>query len=286
MNASDLQTQLNARLKALYMPTIRQCYQEQAQLARQEQLSYERYLLALIELECQTRQHNRIQRLLRQSKLPLEKTLDSFDRTRLPDRVAAHLNILLEGDFLDRRENVLAFGNPGSGKTHLLCAIGQALIHQGRAICFAPCNLLVQELLMAKRDLKLTSLLKKFIKLDALIIDDIGYVQQSREEMEVLFVLLAECYERTSILLTSNLPFSKWEAIFKDPMTTAAAIDRLVHHSIILELNLSSYRLEASKQKIPDTTAPDKPEAFENETKDACGLVDESCGSTRAEPCG
>ena len=286
MNASELQAQLNAGLKALYMPTIRQCYQEQAQLARQEQLSYERYLLVLIELECQNRQHNRIQRLLRQSKLPLEKTLDSFDRTRLPDRVATHLAILLEGDFLDRHENILAFGNPGSGKTHLLCAIGQALIHQGRAICFAPCNLLVQELLIAKRDLKLTPLLKKFIKLDAVIIDDIGYVQQSREEMEVLFVLLAECYERTSILLTSNLPFSKWEVIFKDPMTTAAAIDRLVHHSIILELNLSSYRLEASKQKALDTTAEETHGAFENEPTTAGGLVDESCGPTRAEPCG
>ena len=146
------------------------------------------------------------------------------------------------------RENVLAFGNPGSGKTHLLCAIGQELIHQGRRIYFTPCSLLVQDLLIAKRDLKLGRLLKRLLKYDALIIDDIGYVQQNREEMEVLFVLLAERYERGSVMLTSNLPFSKWEKIFKDPMTTAAAIDRLVHHSVILELNLTSYRLEESNK--------------------------------------
>ena len=113
---------------------------------------------------------------------------------------------------------------------------------------FIQCNLLVQELLIAKRDLKLAWAHKQFAKYEALIIDDIGYVQQSREEMEVLFTLLADRYERSSVMITSNLPFSKWEQIFKDPMTTAAAIDRLVHHSVILELNLSSYRLEQSQK--------------------------------------
>ena len=109
--------------------------------------------------------------------------------------------------------------------------------------------MLVQELLLAKRELSLPRLLKRLSKYEALIIDDIGYVEQSREEMEVLFVLLAQRYERGSVMLTSNLPFSKWERIFKDPMTTAAAIDRLVHHRVILELNLPSYRLEQSEQK-------------------------------------
>ena len=150
---------------------------------------------------------------------------------------------------MDRCENVLAFGNPGSGQTHLLCAIGLEMIQQhGKRILFTPCNLMVQNLLIAKRDLKLSRVLKSLSKYDAIIIDDIGYVQQSREEMEVLFTLLADRYERTSIMITSNLPFSKWEQIFKDPMTTAAAIDRLVHHSVILELNLPSYRLEKSKE--------------------------------------
>ena len=162
------------------------------------------------------------------------------------------MKALLGGDFLDRAENVLVFGKSGSGKTHLLCALGQELIQQGRHVLFCTCSLLVQELLIVKRDLKLSRVIKRLSKCDALIIDDIGYVQQSREEMEVLFTLLAERYERGSVLLTSNLPFSKWEQIFKDPMTTAAAIDRLVHHSVILELNVGSYRLDEAKRRKDD----------------------------------
>ena len=155
---------------------------------------------------------------------------------------------MLDGSFLSRTENVFAFGNPGSGKTHLLCAVGQELIYQGCRVLFQPCSLLVQKLLAAKRDLNLQRLLKGLAKYEALIIDDIGYVQQSREEMEVLFTLLAYRYERGSVMISSNLPFSEWERIFKDPMTTAAAIDRLVHHCVILELNLQSYRLEHSRK--------------------------------------
>ena len=152
-----------------------------------------------------------------------------------------------------RREG-LAFGNPGSGKTHLVCALGQELILLGRRVLFSTCALLVQRLLRAKIDLTLEKELKKLDRFEALIVDDIGYVQQSREEMEVLFTLLAHRYERRSILLTSNLIFSDWERIFKDPMTTVAAIDRVVHHSVILELNVSSYRMESAKKKQQETT--------------------------------
>jgi DNA replication protein DnaC len=236
-------------LRELHLPAIRECYQEHSDVARAESLSYEQYLLGLVEYECEIRRDKRISRLLRESRLPLEKTLASFERKRLPHRVDAQLSALLDGSFLERSENILAFGNPGSGKTHLVCAIGQELILGGYRILFRPCNLLVQEMLLAKRDLKLVQLLKRLARYDALIIDDIGYVQQNREEMEVLFTLFADRYERTSVMITSNLPFSKWELIFKDPMTTAAAIDRLVHHSIILELNISSYRLEQSQMK-------------------------------------
>ena len=245
----ELQAELAEHLKALRMPTVRACYSEQADLARRERLSFERYLLELLRRESEERHHNRIRRLLRQSQLPLEKSLSAFDRGRLPLKVDQQLSVLLEGGFLDRRENVLAFGNPGSGKTHLLCALAQELVHQGRRVLFRPCSLLVQELLLAKRELELAKLLGRLARYEALLIDDIGYVQQSREEMEVLFTLLAERYERGSVLITSNLPFSKWERIFKDPMTAAAAIDRLVHHSAILELNLPSYRLEASQER-------------------------------------
>ena len=243
-----IHNELSHHLKQLHLPTFRECYQSEADLARQEPLTHEQYLLELAKRECEERAHKRTARYLRESKLPLEKNIEVFDRKRLPTKVNSLVNFLLKGSFVDRNENVLAFGNPGSGKTHLLCAIGQELIQQGRRILFTPCNLLVQELLIAKRDLKLARILKKLSKYQALIIDDLGYVQQSREEMEVLFTLLADRYERGAVMLTSNLPFSKWEQIFKDPMTTAAAIDRLVHHSIILELNLPSYRLEQSKK--------------------------------------
>lgn len=248
MLSNDLKTSLTKCLKELHLPTVRACYEEQADRARQETLAYEHYLAEVMEREREVRRHNRIQRLLRESKLPLEKSLEVFDMDRLPSMLAAQVDALLDGSFLDRSENVLAFGNPGSGKTHLLCAIGQELILQGRRVFFTPCSLLVQQLLIAKRDLNLPRVLKRLTKYDALIIDDIGYVQQNRDEMEVLFILLAERYERGSLMVTSNLPFSKWERIFKDPMTAAAAIDRLVHHSVILELSLPSYRLEHSKE--------------------------------------
>jgi DNA replication protein DnaC len=198
--------------------------------------------------ECQGRRQNRIQRRLRESRLPVDKSLGAFDLKRLPPKVSAVVRTLVDGSFVDRQENVLAFGNPGSGKTHLLCGIGQELVRAGRTVFFTSTNLLVQELLLAKRELKLPKAIQKLSRYQALILDDLGYVQQSREEMEVLFTLLAERYERGSVLITSNLPFSKWESIFKDAMTTAAAIDRLVHHSVILELNLPSYRVEQAKK--------------------------------------
>lgn len=237
---------LETSLKELRLPGVRRVYREEAERARREDLGYEEYLECLMQQEVDQRRVSRIDRYLRQSKLPLEKTLEMFDQRRLPRPVRLKVRSLLDGSFLQRSENVLAFGNPGSGKTHLLCAIGHELVQQSRRVRFYTCSLLVQELLIAKREMRLEKLLKKLSRYDALIIDDIGYVQQSREEMEVLFTLLAERYERGSVMLTSNLPFSRWEKIFKDPMTTAAAIDRLVHHSVILELNVKSYRLEHS----------------------------------------
>ncbi len=242
-------------LKQLHMPTMRGCYQQLADSARKESFSYEQYLLELLRLESEARQQNRIARNLRASKLPPSKTLDNFDKKRLPAKVASHLNVLTDGSFLNRCENVLAFGNPGSGKTHLLCAVGHELIEQGKRVLFICCSQLVQDLLIAKRDLAMSKVLKKLSRYDAVIIDDIGYVQHSRQEMEVLFTFLADRYERGSLMITSNLPFSKWEQIFKDPMTAAAAIDRLVHHSVILELNIESYRMKVAKKnksKKPD----------------------------------
>ena len=241
------------------MPTIREEYEPAAQRARQESSSYERYLLDLAERECEARRSNRIERQLRDSRLLMEKSLSTLDLKRLPLKAAQQVRSLLEGGFVDRRENVLIFGNPGSGKTHVACAIGQEMIRAGRKVMFASCGLMVQDLLAAKRDLKLRGFLKKISRYHVMILDDIGYVQYSREEMEVLFALLAERYERGSVVLTSNLAFSGWEAIFKDPMTTAAAIDRLVHHSVILELNVPSYRAEQAKKAGQKLSGPAEP---------------------------
>lgn len=249
---TDIHKQITDLLKQLHMPTVRSCYEQIADQARNESLSYEQYLLELLKLEYDVRRQNRIARNLRASKLPPSKTFANFDKKRLPKKVATHLNVLSNGSFLKRSENVLAFGNPGSGKTHLLCAIGHELIDQGKRVLFVSCSQLVQDLLIAKRDLITSKLLKKLSRYDAIIVDDIGYVQQSRQEMEVLFTFLADRYERGSLMITSNLPFSKWEQIFKDPMTAAAAIDRLVHHSVILELNITSYRMEHAKKNNHD----------------------------------
>jgi DNA replication protein DnaC len=248
MAPRDIKKELTGYLRELHLPTIRDCFEDKARRAERETLSYEQYLLELFESECQQRREKRIARLLQVSRLPLEKTMANFDMSRLPAKAARQVKTLQDGKFLERCENVLAFGNPGSGKTHLLSALGQELIRQGRRVAFSTCGRLVQDLLRAKKDLRLSRAIKKLAYFEALLIDDIGYVQQSREEMEVLFTLLAERYERGSVLITSNLPFSKWEAIFKDPMTTASAIDRLVHHSVILELNISSYRMEQAKK--------------------------------------
>ncbi|MFH1993364.1 MAG: IS21-like element helper ATPase IstB [Pseudomonadota bacterium] len=244
----DIRSELTRHLKELHLPTFRENFKDVARLAEKESLTYEQYLLDLSIKECEARRHRRIERYLRESCLPLEKTMDVFELKRLPKKVVHQVHHLLEGFFLDKTENVLAFGNPGTGKTHLLCAIAHALIHKEKRIYFTKCAFLVQKLLSAKKDLRLAQELKKMNKFDAIVIDDIGYVQQNQEEMEILFTFLAERYERGSVMITSNLPFSKWERIFKDPMTTAAAIDRVVHHSVILELNIPSYRMEQANK--------------------------------------
>jgi DNA replication protein DnaC len=249
--SKDASLVLTACLQELHLPAVKQQYEAVARQASAETWSYPDYLRELLERECQQRRQHRIERLLRESKLPLEKSWATLDLKRLPAKVVQQLRALLSGDFVDRRENVLAFGPPGSGKTHALAAVAQELVRAGRRVLFTTCSLLVQDLLAAKRDLTLKVFLKRLARWEVLVLDDLGYVQQSREEMEVLFTLLAERYERGSVLVTSNLPFSKWEQVFKDPMTAAAVIDRLVHHSVIMELNVPSYRAEAAKRARP-----------------------------------
>jgi DNA replication protein DnaC len=206
-------------------------------------------LLEMFELEAHERQERRIGRLRRASKLPPGKTFDTLDEGRLPAALVRKLHELAEGDFLDDATNVLAFGLPGVGKSHAMCAVGHALVERGQSVLFVPTYTLVQELLVAKRDLQLPRVLRKLDHFAVLLLDDLGYIQQSPEEAEVLFTLLAERYERRSVILTSNLVFGHWERIFRDQMATAAAIDRLVHHSVILEFDVPSYRTDRAKRR-------------------------------------
>lgn len=217
--------------------------------AGQEGWSHEQYLRVLCELELDRRAQRRTDRLLKDSRLPSAKTLATLDQERLPLKLRRQLPALMEGRFVQEAGNILAFGLPGRGKTHLLCAIAHELIlRHGTRVLFIPAVHLVQQLLVAKRDLKLETFLRKLDGFEVILVDDIGYIQQSREEMEVLFTFLSERYERKSVMITSNLLFSDWDKIFKDPVTTAAAIDRLVHHSLILELDGDSYRMQHAKK--------------------------------------
>ena len=243
---------LGLLLKAFCLPTMAEIYERVVQEAEQQGWGYRQFLQHLCEAEAQDRAERKLERLLKQSGLPGGKTLGSLEEAKLPAKVRRVLPSLLDGSFVTRAENVIALGLPGRGKSHFLAALGQELILRHKyAVLFTPTFKLVQQLLTAKRDLRLEGLLRKLDHFDAVILDDLGYVKQDREEMEVLFTFLAERYERRSVLLSSNLVFSKWDQIFKDPMTTMAAIDRLVHHATILEFNGESMRMSRDKEKEP-----------------------------------
>jgi len=248
-------------LRALKLPAFVRYAEEVAGKATREGWTFGRYLQHLAELEVDERRVRRIDRALRDSDLPAEKTLATLNRSRLPQKVAKQLPSLCDGGFVERGENLLAFGLPGRGKTHVVTAIGHELIQRGYRVLFTPTYALVQRLLAAKRDLRLERDLVALDIYHAVILDDIGYVQQSRDEMEVLFTFLAERYERKSVIITSNLVFSDWIRIFKDPMTTAAAIDRLIHHAVIIEMTGLSFRDEAARKRGDSTPATPTPES-------------------------
>lgn len=206
-------------------------------------------LLEILDMELASRKGRRIDRLRTASRLPEGKTFSTLDKKLFPRHLNSQLAELSTGVFTQQATNILAFGRPGVGKTHAVSAVGHALIDAGIPVYFSATFKLVQELLVAKREYALPKALRKLDLFEVLILDDIGYVQQNQEEMEVLFTLLAERYERRSTVITSNLVFSDWEQIFKNPLTTAAAIDRVVHHSVILEFNVPSYRNEEAKKR-------------------------------------
>ncbi len=270
--SSSPATSLAMMLRALKLPAFARYAGEIAQKAEREGWTFGQYLHHLAELEIHERRRRRTERYLKDSDLLPEKTLATLTRSRLTPKIAKVLPTLCEGAFVERGDNLLAFGLPGRGKTHLVCAIGHELIKRGYRVLFIATFALVQRLLAAKRDLRLEKELATLDGYDAVILDDIGYVQQSRDEMEVLFTFLAERYERRTVMITSNVVFSEWDRIFKDPMTTAAAIDRLVHHSVILEMTGTSVRADAAEQAKRETAtttvtgqAPTKGKQLANE---------------------
>jgi DNA replication protein DnaC len=242
--------ELHTMLRALKLPAMADAFADLAMKAAKANLTHEAFLYELVQSECVQREQRRIARLQRQSGLPLEKSFRTLQVDRFPLPIQQQLERLRSGDFLQQAVNVLAVGKPGTGKSHLAAALGQELILQGHRVLWTATATLVQRLLAAKRDLRLPQVLNQLDRYACVILDDIGYVQHTRDEMEVLFTLLAERYERKSVIITTNLVFSEWTRIFKDPMTTMAAIDRLVHHAVILDLmGMESYRAREANEK-------------------------------------
>jgi len=230
-------------LTALRLPTIRNHWETMSAQADAEGWTGARLLSVLAELELAERSQRRIGRHLEQSRLPAGKSFESFDFSAVPMLRRAHLEALASGDsWLASGQNVLMFGPPGAGKTHLAAGLARRLIDQGYRVFFTRTTDLVQRLQTARRELTLPSAIEKLDKFDLLILDDLSYVEKDQAETSVLFELISARYERKSLLITANQPFGAWDRIFPDPSMTVAAIDRLVHHATIFEMNVESYR--------------------------------------------
>lgn len=253
----DRHAELLALLRALKLPAMVDQVAELALRAAKANLTHEAFLYELVRAEVEQREARRIARLQRRSGLPAEKTFQTLDLTRFPSLVCQQVERLRSGAFLAEAVNVIAVGRPGAGKSHLLAAVAAELVAQGQPVPWTSAALLVQRLLAAKRDLRLPRALAQLDRVAFLVLDDIGYVQHDQDEMEVLFAVLSERYEKRSVGISTNLVFPDWVQIFKSPLTTLAAIDRVVHHAVILDLMpVASYRAQAAlDQQARPTTA-------------------------------
>ncbi|PWC89316.1 IS21-like element helper ATPase IstB [Azospirillum sp. TSO5] len=230
-------------LNDLRLPTIARLWPDFAARADKEGWPAARLLTTLAELEMAERAQRRIQRHLQEARLPPGKTLEAFDFAAVPTVSKAHVLALAAGDsWLEKGSNLLAFGPPGSGKSHLAAALGYALVDNGYRVLFTRTIDLVQRLQVARQDLGLASAIEKLDKYDLLILDDFSYVHKNQAETSVLFELIAARYERRSLFITANAAFGAWDQVFPDKAMTVAAIDRLVHHAVIFEMNVESYR--------------------------------------------
>jgi DNA replication protein DnaC len=234
---------LSLLLNELRLPAIKTVWPQFAEQADKEGWPAARFLVTIAEHELAERGRRRIERHLAEARLPPGKTLDSFDFESVPMISKAQVTALAAGDgWLGQGANLLLFGPPGGGKSHLAAAIGLALIENGWRVLFARTTDLVQKLQVARRELDLEAAINRLDRFDLLILDDLAYVTKDQAETSVLFELIAARYERRSMLITANQPFGEWGKIFPDQAMTLASIDRLVHHATILEMNVESYR--------------------------------------------